>query len=173
MLNDCAFAGRLVRDPELRRTGSGIAVTSFAIAVERDIAGQDGKRETDFIDCVAWREKGEFVAKYFKKGSMVIVKGRMQSRDWTDKQGNKRKAWELQVEGVYFGGSKKDEEGSQQRSGYGQGGYGGYSGGNSYPEATAAVNRYGGGSYGGNYAPPQDPGGDFAMLTDDDANLPF
>lgn len=169
MLNDCAFAGRLVRDPELRRTGSGIAVTSFTIAVERDIAGQDGRRETDFVDCVAWREKGEFVAKYFRKGSMVITKGRMQSRDWTDKQGNKRKAWELQVDGVYFGGSKKDEDSGQQRS---QGGYGGYSGGNAYPEATAAVNRYGG-NYGGNYAPPQDPGGDFAMLTDDDAQLPF
>ena len=171
MLNDCAFAGRMVRDPELRRTGSGIAVTGFTIAVERDIPGQDGKRETDFIDCVAWREKGEFVGKYFKKGSMVIAKGRMQSRDWTDKQGNKRKAWELQVDGVYFGGSKKDEEGQTgQRS---QSGYGGYSGGNAYPEATAAVNRYGGGGYGGNYGPPQNPGGDFAMLTDDDAQLPF
>ena len=95
-----------MRDPELRRTGSGIAVTSFTLAVDRDIAGQDGKRETDFVDCVAWREKGEFVAKYFRKGSMAIVKGRMQSRDWTDKQGNKRRNWECQVEGVYFGGSK-------------------------------------------------------------------
>ena len=171
MLNDCAFAGRMVRDPELRRTGSGIAVTSFTIAVERDVPAQDGKRETDFIECVAWREKGEFVAKYFKKGSMVIARGRMQSREWTDKQGNKRRAWELQVEGVYFGGSKKDEEGqTSQRSGYGQGGHGG----NAYPETTAAINRYGGGgSYGGNYAPPQQPESGFAMLTDDDGQLPF
>ena len=173
MLNDCAFGGRLVRDPELRRTGSGIAVTSFTIAVDRDIAGQDGKRETDFIDCVAWREKGEFVAKYFKKGSMVITKGRMQSRDWTDKQGNKRKSWELQVDGVYFGGSKSEGEGGQQRSSYGQGGYGGAAAGNAYPEATAAVNRYGGGGYGNTYAPPQQPESDFAMLTDDDGQLPF
>ena len=170
MLNDCAFAGRLVRDPELRRTGSGIAVTSFTLAVERDIAGQDGKRETDFVDCVAWREKGEFVAKYFRKGSMAIVKGRMQSRDWQDKQGNKRSSWECQVDGVYFGGSKKDEEGSGGRNAgsYGQGGYnqGGYGGG--FPEAAAAVNRYG-----GTYPPPQNPGGDFAMLDDDDGQLPF
>ena len=172
MLNDCVFGGRLVRDPEMRRTGSGIAVTSFAIAVERDIAGQDGKRETDFIDCVAWREKGEFVGKYFKKGSMIIAKGRMQSRDWTDKQGGKRKAWELQVEGVYFGGSKKDEDsvGQGPKSGYSQGGYGGT--GSAYPETQAAINRYTNGGYGG-YPPPQDPGNDFAMLTDDDAQLPF
>lgn len=171
MLNDCAFAGRLVRDPELRRTGSGIAVTSFTIAVERDIAGQDGKRETDFIDCVAWREKGEFVYKWFRKGSTIIAKGRMQSRDWTDKSGNKRKAWELQVEGVYFGGSKKDEDGSQQssRAGYNQNGYGME---NAYPETTAAINRYTNSGYGG-YPPPQNPGDDFAMLTDDDAQLPF
>ena len=167
MLNDCAFAGRLVRDPELRRTGSGIAVTSFTVAVERDIAGQDGKRETDYIDCVAWREKGEFVGKYFRKGSMIIVKGRMQSRDWTDKSGNKRKAWELQVEGAYFGGGKKDEDGDRQGS------YSGYSrADNAYPETTAAINRYTNGGYGG-YPLPQDPGNDFAMLTDDDAQLPF
>ena len=172
MLNDCAFAGRMVRDPELRRTGSGIAVTSFTIAVERDVPSQDGKRETDFIDCVAWREKGEFVAKYFKKGSMVIAKGRMQSRDWTDKQGNKRKAWELQVDGVYFGGSKKDEESPQRQSGYGQGGYGGYPAGNAYPETMAQAARYTGAAYGG-YPPPQNPGGDFAMMDDDDAQLPF
>jgi len=168
-LNDCAFSGRLVRDPELRRTGSGIAVTSFTVAVERDIPGQDGKRETDYPDCVAWREKGEFVAKYFKKGSPIVVKGRMQQRGWTDKQGNKRTSWELQVEAVYFGGSKQDGEGSggQKSNQYGsQGGYsasGGYGGNNS--------GSYGG--YGGNYSAPQNPGGDFTMLEDDDAQLPF
>lgn len=172
MLNDCTFCGRLVRDPELRRTGSGIAVTSFTLAVERDIAGQDGKRETDFIDFVAWREKGEFVAKYFKKGSMAIAKGRMQSREWTDKQGSKRKSWEIQVDGVYFAGSKKDEDGTQQRGSYNQGSYGGYSGGNDYPETMAAANRYAG-TYGGTYPPPQSQTGDFAMLEDDDAQLPF
>ena len=164
MLNDHTIAGRLVRDPELRRTGSGIAVASFTVAVDRDIPESDGNRKADFFDCVAWREKGEFVSKYFKKGSSVIVKGRQQSRDWTDKQGNKRKSWELIADNVYFGGNKKDE--GQQAAG--QSGYAGYSGGNAYPEATAAVNRYAGG-----YAAPQNPAGDFAMLEDDDAQLPF
>ena len=110
-LNDCAFSGRLVRDPELRRTGSGIAVTSFTVAVERDIPGQDGKRETDYIDCVAWREKGEFVAKYFSKGRVAVVEGRLQLRTWTDKEGNKRKAYEVLAANVYFGDSKREETG--------------------------------------------------------------
>lgn len=168
MLNDCSFSGRLVRDPELRRTGSGIAVTSYTIAVERDIAGQDGKRETDYVDCVAWREKGEFVSKYFKKGSPIISKGRMQQRGWTDKNGNKRTSWELQVEAVYFAGSKQDNDGAggQQRSQYGSqnsyGGQGGYSG------SSAGYS-----GYGGTYPAPQNPAGDFAMLEDDDAQLPF
>lgn len=168
MLNDCAFSGRLVRDPELRRTGSGVAVTSYTIAVERDIAGQDGKRETDYVDCVAWREKGEFVSKYFRKGSPIISKGRMQERKWTDKEGKKRTSWELQVEAVYFAGSKADSEGtgSQQRSQYSN--QGGYSAPNSYGGSGGS---YGG--YGGNYTPPVNPSGDFAMLEDDDAQLPF
>lgn len=163
-LNDCAFSGRLVRDPELRRTGSGVAVTSYTIAVERDIAGQDGKRETDYVDCVAWREKGEFVSKYFRKGSPIISKGRMQARKWTDKEGNKRTSWELQVDAVYFAGSKENSEGagSQQRN------QGGYSAPNSYGGSSGS---YGG--YGGTYNPPMNPSGDFAMLEDDDAQLPF
>lgn len=168
-LNDCAFSGRLVRDPEVRRTGSGVAVTSYTIAVERDIPGQDGKRETDYVDCVAWREKGEFVGKYFKKGSPIISKGRMQQREWTDKNGNKRKSWELYVENVYFAGSKQDSEGSggQQRGQYsGQGGY-------SAPSNYGGSNSGGYGGYGGTYSAPQNPGGDFAMLDDDDAQLPF
>ena len=160
-LNDWTISGRLVRDPELRRTGSGIAVTSFTVAVERDIPGQDGKRDTDYVDCVAWREKGEFVGKYFHKGSPIIVKGRGQSRGWTDKQGNKRTSWELQADAVYFAGSKQDNEGSGgQKSGQ-YGGQGGYSTSGSY------------GGYGGIYSPPQNPSGDFAMLEDDDAPLPF
>lgn len=165
MLNDCTFGGRLVRNPELRRTGSGIAVTSFTIAVERDIAGQDGRRETDFVDCVAWREKGEFVGKYFRKGSFIIARGRIQARDWTDKSGNKRRSWELQVENAYFGGSKKDEEGQQgqSRQGYAASPAGGY------PEAMDAINRYSNGGYPGR----QEPGSDFVMLDDDDAQLPF
>ena len=169
-LNDCAFSGRLVRDPELRRTGSGIAVTSFTIAVERDIPGQDGKRETDYVDCVAWREKGEFVAKYFKKASPIIAKGRMQQRGWTDKNGNKRTSWELQVEAIYFSGSKQDSDSAGgQKSG--QNSYGGQ-GGYSAPAGGYGGYSAGGSTYGG-YSVPQNPASDFAMLDDDDGHLPF
>lgn len=109
MLNYTIMMGRMTRDPELRRTATGTAVTNFAIACERDIANKEtGDRETDFFECVAWRGTGEFVDKYFKKGSMVVVAGRFQNRDWTDKEGNKRKATELVVDHVYFGDSKKD-----------------------------------------------------------------
>ena len=93
MLNHIVIMGRLTRDPELRRTGTGIAVTSFTVAVDRDFAPKDGgERETDFIDCVAWRSTGEFVSKYFSKGSMAVVSGRLQIRSWTDKDGNKRRS---------------------------------------------------------------------------------
>ena len=110
MLNVCTIMGRLVRDPELRRTGSGVAVTSFTLAVDRDIANQDtGERETDFIDCVAWRGAGEFVAKHFHKGSMAVASGRLQIRGWTDKEGNKRRTAEVVADQVYFGDSKKDD----------------------------------------------------------------
>lgn len=91
MLNHIDLMGRLTRDPELRRTGSGIAVANFTLAVERDFKGQDGAKETDFIDCVAWRNTGEFAAKYFTKGSMAVVSGRLTIRSYTDKDGNKRK----------------------------------------------------------------------------------
>ena len=91
MLNHIVVMGRLTRDPELRRTGSGIAVTSFTVAVDRDFSNKEsGERETDFIDCVAWRSTGEFVSKYFTKGSMAVVSGRLQIRIWTDKDGNKQ-----------------------------------------------------------------------------------
>ena len=110
MLNVCTIMGRLVRDPELRRTGSGVAVTSFTLAVDRDIANKDtGERETDFIDCVAWRGAGEFVAKHFHKGSMAVASGRLQIRGWTDKEGNKRRTAEVVADQVYFGDSKKDD----------------------------------------------------------------
>ena len=92
MLNHITIMGRLTRDPELRRTGSGVAVASFTVAVDRDFGGRDGgEKETDFIDCVAWRQTGEFVSKYFTKGSMIVVSGRLQIRSWTDKDGNKRR----------------------------------------------------------------------------------
>ena len=103
MLNNITLQGRLCRDPELRRTGAGTAVASFTIAVDRDF----GEKETDFIDCVAWRQTGEFVSRYFTKGSMIVVSGRLQIRDWTDKNGNKRKSAEVQVDNAYFCGSKE------------------------------------------------------------------
>lgn len=169
MLNSITISGRVVRDPELRRTGSGLAVTSFTVAVERDIPDSStGKRETDWFDCVAWREKAEFVGKYFRKGSGITVKGRMQQREWTDKQGNKRKNWDLQADAIYFAGSRKDEEGqggSSQQAG--QSSYGGYG----YPGGQSQSGGYGG--YNNTYGPPQNPAGDFAMLEDDDAQLPF
>ena len=96
MLNHITIMGRLTRDPELRRTGSGVAVASFTVAVDRDFGGRDGgEKETDFIDCVAWRQTGEFVSKYFTKGSMIVVSGRLQIRGWTDKDGNKRRSAEV------------------------------------------------------------------------------
>ena len=108
MLNKIFIMGRLTRDPELRRTQSGIAVTSFSLAVDRDFKTQSGEKETDFIDVVAWRATAEFVAKYFTKGRMAVVEGRLQMRDWTDKEGNKRRSAEVVADNVYFGDSKRD-----------------------------------------------------------------
>ena len=150
MLNHIVIMGRLTRDPELRRTGSGVAVTSFTVAVDRDFGkSENGERETDFIDCVAWRQTGEFVSKYFTKGRMAVVSGRLQIRNWTDKDGNKRRTAEVIADNVYFGDSKRDGEG------------GGF---------TAPA----GNSFGGYAAPAASaPASDFAMLDDDDAQLPF
>lgn len=105
MLNHINIMGRLTRDPEMRRTGSGVAVTSFTIACDRDF-GQNGQKETDFIDVTAWRNTAEFVSKYFTKGRMAVISGRLQIRSWTDKDGNKRKSAEVVAENVYFGDSK-------------------------------------------------------------------
>ena len=109
MLNEVILMGRLTRDPELRRTGNGTAVTSFSLAVDRDFKGQDGERETDFVDIVAWRNTAEFVSKYFSKGRMAVVKGRLQVRDWTDKDGAKRRSTEVLAESVYFGDSRRSD----------------------------------------------------------------
>ena len=148
MLNHITLMGRLVRDPELRRTGTGVAVASFTVAVDRDFSGRDGgEKETDFIDCVAWRQTGEFVSKYFTKGRMAVVSGRLQIRGWTDKDGNKRRTAEVVADNVYFGDSKRDGD-----SGY---------------SAPATP------SFGGYSAPTAAPASDFAMLSDDDAQLPF
>ena len=174
MLNHLTIMGRLTRDPELRRTGSGIAVASFTVAVDRDFGGRDGgEKETDFIDCVAWRQTGEFVSKYFTKGRMIVVSGRLQIRSWTDKEGNKRRTAEVVADNCYFGDSKRDSDNSGSYGGntYGGGNYGGNGYGN---------NNYGGynapapaPSYGGYSAPAAAPASDFAMLEDDDAQLPF
>ena len=152
MLNHITIMGRLTRDPELRRTGSGTAVASFTVAVDRDFGGRDGgEKETDFIDCVAWRQTGEFVSKYFTKGSMIVVSGRLQLRSWNDKDGNKRRSAEVVADNVYFAESKRNGDG---------GAAGNYS-------APAP-------SFGGYSAPAASaPASDFAMLDDDDAQLPF
>lgn len=153
MLNHITIAGRLTRDPELRRTGQGTAVTSFTVAVDRDIPGKDGSRETDFIDCVAWRQTGEFVAKYFTQGRMIIVDGKLQVRTWKDKQGNNRKTAEVNAENVYFGDSKPN--------GISTAGYPDCISTVGSSNRTAPVHSYGG--WGG--CPPEEE--------DDDAQLPF
>ena len=191
MLNHITIMGRLVRDPELRRTGSGVAVASFTVAVDRDFGGRDGgEKETDFIDCVAWRQTGEFVSKYFTKGRMIVVSGRLQIRSWTDKDGNKRRTAEVVADNCYFGDSKRDGDSGSSYGGntYGGNAYGGssygnnnYGGGNAYGgNSYGNNNNYGGNSYGspapsyGGYnAPAAAPASDFAMLEDDDAQLPF
>lgn len=146
MLNHITIMGRLTRDPELRRISSGLAVASFTVAVDRDWPNKEtGEKETDFIDCVAWRQTGEFVSKYFAKGSMIVVSGRLQIRPWTDKDGNKRKTAEIVADNVYFGESKKKESTS-----------------------TSTGPSYWDSPY---YTPPVR--NDFAMLDDDDAQLPF
>ena len=168
MLNHIVVMGRLTRDPELRRTGSGIAVTSFSVAVDRDFGPKDGgERETDFIDCVAWRNTGEFVSKYFTKGSMAVVSGRLQIRGWTDKDGNKRRSAEVVADNVYFGESRRDDasNGSYNNNSYG-GNYGSAPANNNYGSSYSAPAP----SYS---APASAPASDFAMLEDDDAQLPF
>ena len=158
MLNHITIMGRLTRDPELRRTGSGVAVTSFTLAVDRDFGSREsGEKETDFIDCVAWRQTGEFVSKYFTKGRMAVVSGRLQIRNWTDKEGNKRRSAEVVADNVYFGDSKREGDS-----------------GNAYGSAPAAP------AFGGYSAPaefagyaPSAPVSDFEALVGDDAQLPF
>ena len=167
MLNHIVIMGRLTRDPELRRTGSGIAVASFSVAVDRDFGGRDGgEKETDFIDCVAWRQTGEFVSKYFTKGRMIVVSGRLQIRSWTDKDGNKRRTAEVVADNCYFGDSKRDDQGSSYGGNTYGGNQGGFGGGNTYGQQQP-------GGFGGYAQPASAPASDFAMLEDDDAQLPF
>ena len=110
MLNKIFIMGRLTRNPELRRTQNGTAVTSFTLAVDRDFKNADGTKDTDFIDVVAWRNTAEFVSKYFAKGRMAVVEGRLQLRDWTDKDGNKRRSAEVLADSIYFADSRKDTQ---------------------------------------------------------------
>ena len=118
MLNKIIIMGRLTRDPELRRTGSGTAVTSFSLACDRDFKSQSGEKETDFIDVVAWKNTAEFVSKYFSKGRMAVVDGRLQIRDWTDKAGNKRTTAEVVADNVYFADSKRSESNDNQKENF-------------------------------------------------------
>ena len=144
MLNHITIMGRLTRDPELRRTASGVAVANFTLAVDRDFAGKDNaEKETDFIDCVAWRSTGEFVSKYFAKGRMAVASGRLQIREWTDKDGNKRRSAEVVADNVYFADSK--------------------------PAAQPDGNSYGVMQY---PAAPAAPAEDYGVIDDDD-QLPF
>ena len=148
MLNRIILMGRLTRDPELRHTQQGTAVASFTLAVDRDFKGRDGgDRATDFIDIVAWRNTAEFVSKYFAKGRMAVVEGRLQIRDWTDRDGGKRRSAEVIADNVYFGDSKRDGDSS----------------GGSYSRMSAPASV--------DYGIPA--GDQFAELADDDGDLPF
>ena len=164
MLNHITIMGRLVRDPEMRRTGSGIAVANFTVAVDRDFAGkQSGEKETDFIDCVAWRQTGEFVSKYFAKGKLIVVSGRLQIRSWTDNDGNKRRAAEVVADNCYFAESKKDSDGGQ-KSNYNNS-YGNEFSAGAFSETEAMLAQFG--------AKAVVPGDEFALLDDDGSTLPF
>ena len=173
MLNKIFIMGRLARDPELRHTQSGLPVASFRLAVDRDFKDKStGERSTDWIDVVAWRQTAEFVCRYFSKGRMAVVEGRLQMRDWTDKDGNKRTSAEVVAENVYFGDSKRDNDG------YGNSGY---SSGGGYAGRGGAGGGYSGGGYapGGHSAPPASSlpnsasSDQYAELSDDDGELPF
>ena len=118
MLNKIIIMGRLTIDPELRRTGSGTAVTSFSLDCDRDFKSQSGEKETDFIEVVAWKNTAEFVSKYFSKGRMAVVDGRLQIRDWTDKAGNKRTTAEVVADNVYFADSKRSESNDNQKENF-------------------------------------------------------
>lgn len=146
MLNKIIIMGRLTRDPELRRTQSGTAVTSFCVAVDRDFKAQNGEKETDFIEVVAWRNTAEFVSKYFSKGRMAVVEGRLQLRDWTDKDGAKRRSAEVVADNVYFGDSKRDGNSDSTTT---------------FKPAGAAVDI------------PGPSGNEFAEISEEDGELPF
>ncbi len=157
MLNHITIMGRLTRDPELRYTQSQTPVASFTLAVDRDYGGRDGgEKQTDFIDCVAWRQTAEFVSKYFQKGSMAVVSGRLQIRDWTDREGGKRRSAEVVVDNIYFGESRRRDSGES-------GSYGGNYGSSGESRSYSAPSSS---SSSSNASP-------FAELDDGDGELPF
>lgn len=155
MLNHIDLIGRMVRDPECKSTAAGVPLCNFTIAVDADFKDADGNKVTDFIECTAWRKTAEYVAKYQAKGSLVAVSGSMRSRKWTDKDGNKRTSWFVQVENAYGVGGKRED---QQNNTY----QGGYQAGGNY-NAPAPEYRQ----------PPIYAGEDYAVLTDEDGQLPF
>lgn len=155
MLNHIVIMGRLTRDPELRYTQSQVPVASFTVAVDRDFSGRDGgERQTDFINCVAWRQSAEFISKYFHKGSMAVVSGRLQIRQYQDREGNNRTAAEVVSDNVYFGESRRDSDNRAS----GDSGYSNASYSRSYeaPRAAAASNP-----------------SPFSELSEDEGELPF
>ena len=167
MLNHIVIMGRLARDPELRRTQAGVPVASFRLAVDRDFRDKNtGERATDWIDVVAWRQTGEFVSRYFTKGRMAVVEGRLQIREWTDKEGNRRTSAEVVADNVYFGDSRREGDGGSYAPGYRQGGYG--QEGGPVPQSDG----YGSDALSGYGAPPAD-GDSFSELITDESKLPF
>ena len=150
MLNKIVIMGRLVRAPDLRRTQAGTAVAAFTLAVERDFKdAATGERTADFIDCVAWRQTGEFVSRYFSKGRMAVAEGRLQLRDWVDRDGNKRRSAEVVVEQMYFGDSRSE---------------GGQKSGQPVPKEAG---------YQAAYSSTGREADEFRELQDDDGELPF
>jgi single-strand DNA-binding protein len=172
--------GRLTRDPELRHTQNGTSVTSFTLAVDRRFVsrgegGERGERQTDFIDVVAWRQTAEFVTRYFTKGQLCAVSGSLQIRDYTDKEGNKRRSAEVVAENIYFTGDKRERsDGTGYQSGAPSYGGGSPSSGGYSSQTRPPQSEYGGGSYGSSAAPSASsaPSG-FSELDDDDGELPF
>ena len=162
MLNRIILMGRLARDPELRHTQTGTPVASFRLAVDRDFKDKTtGEKATDWIDVVAWRQTAEFVSRFFTKGRMAVVEGRLQMRDWTDRDGNKRTTAEVVADNVYFGDSKSGAQGGDSFApGYGQ-----------QAPAYGGAPAYGAPS--GGYAPAPSSGSDFAEIGEEDGELPF
>ena len=159
MLNKIFLQGRLVADPELRQTPTGVSVATFRLAVDRDFKNKEtGEKDTDFVTIVTWRSTAEFVSRYFTKGRMAIVEGRLQMRNYTDRDGNKRTAAEVVADNVYFGDSRRDAEGG---------------GGFSYSAPAPSYNAPNYGTPAPSYGSPAPAGDQFAELSEDDGELPF